>query len=167
MMTQFLMQAYAHYIKNMKTADLLPFPGFETLANVDESSALADLRQNLVTTAAIPPHSPLGPGQINLDLIPSDFPLTPLKGKKAYLPNWTKDPKTVSEIRRELEEGHATGVGLLCGQWSNELAIIMVDIDGKEAIPAIEELGGGPLRDRKSTRLNSSHEWISRMPSSA
>ena len=23
------------------------------------------------------------------------------------------------------------------------------------------------LRDRKSTRLNSSHEWISRMPSSA
>ena len=28
---------------------------------------------------------------------------------------------------------------------------------------------GGPARliDRKSTRLNSSHEWISRMPSSA
>ena len=24
-----------------------------------------------------------------------------------------------------------------------------------------------PRRDRKSTRLNSSHEWISRMPSSA
>ena len=24
-----------------------------------------------------------------------------------------------------------------------------------------------PQRDRKSTRLNSSHEWISRMPSSA
>ena len=27
--------------------------------------------------------------------------------------------------------------------------------------------GGGPGLDRKSTRLNSSHEWISRMPSSA
>ena len=26
---------------------------------------------------------------------------------------------------------------------------------------------GDPERDRKSTRLNSSHEWISRMPSSA
>ena len=25
----------------------------------------------------------------------------------------------------------------------------------------------GPIGDRKSTRLNSSHEWISRMPSSA
>ena len=28
-------------------------------------------------------------------------------------------------------------------------------------------LGGGVIGDRKSTRLNSSHEWISRMPSSA
>src|ERR1044071_9710420 len=28
-------------------------------------------------------------------------------------------------------------------------------------------LDGGRSRDRKSTRLNSSHEWISRMPSSA
>ena len=27
--------------------------------------------------------------------------------------------------------------------------------------------GGAPTPDRKSTRLNSSHEWISRMPSSA
>ena len=26
---------------------------------------------------------------------------------------------------------------------------------------------GGKVTDRKSTRLNSSHEWISRMPSSA
>ena len=26
---------------------------------------------------------------------------------------------------------------------------------------------GGQIQDRKSTRLNSSHEWISRMPSSA
>ena len=30
--------------------------------------------------------------------------------------------------------------------------------------PELLPLGG---RDRKSTRLNSSHEWISRMPSSA
>ena len=28
-------------------------------------------------------------------------------------------------------------------------------------------MGMGPVEDRKSTRLNSSHEWISRMPSSA
>ena len=29
------------------------------------------------------------------------------------------------------------------------------------------EQGGHDVTDRKSTRLNSSHEWISRMPSSA
>jgi phage/plasmid-associated DNA primase len=101
-----------------------------------------------VTTAAPEPNPPqkhLTPGQINLDLLPVDFPLTPLRGKKAYLPGWTSDPKTVAEIRKELDEGRATGVGLLCGQWSNELALIMVDIDGEEAIPAIEAMGGGPI----------------------
>ena len=101
-----------------------------------------------MTTAAPEPNPPqkhLTPGQINLDLLPVDFPLTPLRGKKAYLPGWTSDPKTVAEIRKELDEGRATGVGLLCGQWSNELALIMVDIDGEEAIPAIEAMGGGPI----------------------
>lgn len=98
-----------------------------------------------MTIEPTPPHKHLSPGQINLDLIPGDFPLTPLKGKRAYLPGWTTEPQTISEVRKELEEGRATGVGLLCGQWSNELAIIMVDIDGEEAIPIIEELGGGPL----------------------
>ena len=34
--------------------------------------------------------------------------------------------------------------------------------------PSAEVQGHGPgQEDRKSTRLNSSHEWISRMPSSA
>ena len=101
-----------------------------------------------MTTAAPEPNPPqkhLTPGQINLDLLPVDFPLTPLRGKKAYLPGWTSDPKTVAEIRKELDEGRATGVGLLCGQWSNELALIMVDVDGEEAIPAIEAMGGGPI----------------------
>ena len=37
-----------------------------------------------------------------------------------------------------------------------------MDIDLKEEIRKQDE-----LLDRKSTRLNSSHEWISRMPSSA
>ena len=37
---------------------------------------------------------------------------------------------------------------------------------GKAKSVVMIYLQGGP-RDRKSTRLNSSHEWISRMPSSA
>ena len=36
-----------------------------------------------------------------------------------------------------------------------------------EAAPAEEAAEEAPAADRKSTRLNSSHEWISRMPSSA
>ena len=103
-----------------------------------------------MTTAAPeprPPYKHLAPGEINLDLIPVDFPLTPLRGKKAYLPGWTNDPKTLGVIKKEIEEERATGVGLLCGQWSNELALIFVDIDGEEAIPAIEELGGGPIAE--------------------
>ena len=34
-------------------------------------------------------------------------------------------------------------------------------------INKLDNDANGALRDRKSTRLNSSHEWISRMPSSA
>ena len=100
-----------------------------------------------MTTVPTPPRKSLHPGQINLDYLPVDFPLTPLQGKKAYLPGWTSNPQTLKEIERELSEGRATGVGLLCGQWSNELALIFVDVDGEDAIPAIEKMGGGPISE--------------------
>ena len=85
------------------------------------------------------------PGEINLDWIPVDYPLTPLKGKKAYLPGWTNNPQTLNEVKKEIDEGRAAGVGLLCGQWSNELALIFVDVDGEAALPEIEQLGIGPF----------------------
>ena len=92
-----------------------------------------------------PSQKPLDSGEINLSLVSADWPLTPLQGKKAYIPGWTKNPFTVSQIERELEEGRATGVGLLCGQFCNEYGLIFIDIDGEEAIPEIEKLGGGPI----------------------
>ena len=101
-----------------------------------------------MTTASpdpLPPQKPLDSGEINLDFLSIDWPLTPLQGKKAYIPGWTKNPFTVSQIKRELDEGRATGVGLLCGQFCNEYGLIFIDIDGEEAIPEIEKLGGGPL----------------------
>ena len=102
-----------------------------------------------MTTASLPDplpsKKPLNPGEINVSYISDDWPLTPLQGKKAYIPGWTKNPFTVSQIKRELEEGRATGVGLLCGQFCNEYGLLFVDIDGEEAIPAIEELGNGPI----------------------
>jgi len=101
-----------------------------------------------VTTAAPEPQRPrkhLKPGQIDLELIPPDWALTPLNGKRAYVAGWTQTPYSIEEIRRELEEGRATGVGLITGQWSNEGGLIWADVDGPEAIPAIEELAGGPI----------------------
>ena len=42
-----------------------------------------------------------------------------------------------------------------------------IDFQGGIAIQVRAKQGDVHLEDRKSTRLNSSHEWISRMPSSA
>jgi phage/plasmid-associated DNA primase len=98
-----------------------------------------------VSTASPDPDKSLKPGEVNPDLIPHDWPLTPLQGKKAYVPGWTKNPFTLAEIKKELKSGKATGVGLLCGQFCNEYGLIFVDVDGEEAIPAIEALGGGSI----------------------
>ena len=98
-----------------------------------------------MSSAASEPDKNLNPGENKPEYIPHDWPLTPLQGKKAYIPGWTKNPFTLSEVKRELESGRATGIGLLCGQFCNEYGLIFVDIDGEEAIPAIEELGGGSI----------------------
>ena len=91
------------------------------------------------------PHQHIAPGEINLDLIPQDWALTPLREKRAYTPGWTSTPFSVDQIRSELEEGRATGVGLMSGQWSNEGGLVWVDIDGPAAISVLEERAGGPL----------------------
>ena len=91
------------------------------------------------------PNNQLAPGEINLDLIPAHWPLTPLKDKRAYVAGWTSQPYSIERIRQEVEAGNATGVGLISGQWSNEGGLVWVDIDGPDAIPALEELAGGEL----------------------
>ena len=91
------------------------------------------------------PNTQLKPGEINLNLIPPDWALTPLRDKRAYVAGWNSHPYSIEQLKRELEEGRATGVGLISGQWSNEGGLIWVDIDGPDAIPELEELAGGPL----------------------
>jgi len=86
-------------------------------------------------------------GEINLDLIPPDWALTPLRDKKAYIAGWPSQPYTIDQIKREVEDGKATGIGLITGQWSNEGGLLWVDIDGSEAIPELEKLGGGSLSE--------------------
>ena len=44
-----------------------------------------------MSTAVPDPDKNLKPGEVNPDHIPHDWPLTPLQGKKAYIPGWTKE----------------------------------------------------------------------------
>ena len=60
----------------------------------------------------------------------------------------------------------------LCGtdheQWSGHISAAYPYIPGHEIVGTIEAVGpAAAARDRKSTRLNSSHVALSRMPSSA
>ena len=100
-----------------------------------------------VSMDPLPPNRALAPGVINLDWIPEDWALTPLRGKKAYISGWTQNPFTKSQIKEELQAGNATGIGLLTGQFCNEYALIWADFDGEEAVSFIEELGGGCISD--------------------
>ena len=80
---------------------------------------------------------PLSAGEINLNLIPKDWALTPLREKRAYVPNWPSQPYSIEQIKHELSEGNATGIGLITGQWSNEGGLLWVDIDGEEGEEAL------------------------------
>ena len=96
-------------------------------------------------TASPESNNHLKPGEINFDLIPKDWALTPLQGKRAYIAGWTTQPYSVEEIKREFDQGKATGVGLITGVWSNSGGLVWVDIDGTEAIKDLEELAGAPI----------------------
>lgn len=102
-----------------------------------------------MTTAEAPepqrPRKHISPGEIRLDFIPSEWALTPLSGKRAYVAGWTQHPYSISQVQKELDEGRATGIGLITGQWSNEGGLVWVDIDGEDGKAAIEELAGGPV----------------------
>ena len=86
------------------------------------------------------------------------------KGDKSWI-TWIGNQPEVLETKEKNDPVKVTlGQGAISDeQWKNRVA------------KAIEHIKAGDLekvvlardRDRKSTRLNSSHEWISRMPSSA
>ena len=60
--------------------------------------------------------------------------------------------------------GTLSGSSALSGELSNKL--IAVKTQTKSVVPT-DEVQEVVAEDRKSTRLNSSHQWKSRMPSSA
>ena len=88
---------------------------------------------------------PLSAGEINLNLIPKDWALTPLREKRAYVPNWPSQPYSIEQIKQELSEGNETVIGLITGQWSNEGGLLWVDIDGEEGEEALVKEHGVPI----------------------
>lgn len=86
----------------------------------------------------------LKPGEINLDWIPLDWPLTPLGGKKdAYLSGWQTTPCDKEKIAAEIEGGKCKAVGLIGGPVYNQpVGLVWLDIDGPTIYPLIEELSG-------------------------
>ena len=88
--------------------------------------------------------SHIKPGEINLDLIPLDWPLTPLGGKKdAYLSGWQSNPCDKIRIAFEIDTEQCKAVGLISGPVYNQpYGLTWVDVDGATAYPIIEKLAG-------------------------
>jgi phage/plasmid-associated DNA primase len=91
----------------------------------------------------------LAPGQIRLDLIPLDWPLTPLGEKKnPYKAGWQNKPFGVSEIETELVEGHCKAIGLMSGPaFNNPYGLVWVDADGPSVAKLIVDTAGCSLEE--------------------
>ncbi len=84
------------------------------------------------------------PGEINLDWVPMEWPLTPLgENKNPYLTGWQNKPQTKEEIAAEIEGGNCHAVGLIGGPcYNNPYGFIWVDVDGPSVYQLVEEVSG-------------------------
>ena len=89
------------------------------------------------------------PGEIKLNLIPCDWPLTPVSSNKnPYLPGWQNKPQTIEEIQIEIEKGDCKAVGLISGPCYNQpYGLVWVDVDGPTVYQTIEEEQGFSVED--------------------
>ena len=91
----------------------------------------------------------LKPGEIRLDYIPIDWPLTPLGGNKdPYIQGWQNKPFGVKEIEEELTTGDCKAIGVLGGPaYNHPYGLVWVDVDGPSVYKLIEEISDLPLQD--------------------
>jgi P4 family phage/plasmid primase-like protien len=89
------------------------------------------------------------PGEIRLDLIPLDWPLTPLGGNKdPYIQGWQNKPFSVKEIEEELATGDCKAIGVLGGPvYNHPYGLVWVDVDGPSVYQLVEQISGLPLQD--------------------
>ena len=74
----------------------------------------------------------LRPGEICLDYIPVDWPLTPLgANKNPYTNAWQSKPFGIQEIQEELVTGKCKAIGLISGPvFNHPYGLVWVDVDG-------------------------------------
>ena len=74
----------------------------------------------------------LRPGEIGLDLIPLDWPLTPLGAHKdPYVAGWQNKPFDVRDIEKEILSNECKAIGLLSGPvYNHPYGFVWVDVDG-------------------------------------
>ena len=89
------------------------------------------------------------PGQIRLDYLSIDWPLTPLgENKNPYVQGWQNKPHTPQEIEVELSEGLCKAVGLISGPAYNKpYGHVWVDVDGASVYPLIEKISGQSFKE--------------------
>ena len=86
----------------------------------------------------------LRPGEIRLDYLPIDWPLTPLGANKdPYVPGWQNKPFSIKEIEEETLTGDCKAVGVLGGPvYNHPYGLVWVDVDGPSVYRLIEEISG-------------------------
>ena len=91
----------------------------------------------------------LKPGEIRIDLLPLDWPLTPLGARKdPYITGWQNRPFGRDEIEKELTTGDCKAIGLLGGPvYNHPYGLVWVDIDGPSVYGVVEEISGLPFND--------------------
>lgn len=89
----------------------------------------------------------LKPGEIKLDYIPVDWPLTPLgPNKDPYITGWQNKPLSPKEIEDEILSGRCKAIGLLGGPvYNHPYGFVWVDVDGPTVYQLIEDLSELPF----------------------
>jgi phage/plasmid-associated DNA primase len=84
------------------------------------------------------------PGQIRLDYLSIDLPLTPLgENKNPYVQGWQNKPHTPQEIEVEIKKGECKAIGLISGPAYNKpYGYVWVDVDGTSVYQLVEQLSG-------------------------